>query len=442
MAKQGATSAGKKGGLAELRQRILFVLLGIIIYRIGAHIPVPGLDPERLAALFDQQQNTIIGLANLFSGGALSQLTIFAIGIMPYITASIIIQLFTAVSPALSQLKKEGESGRKKINQYTRYATLVLAIFQSLGMSLYLGSQGIALQGDFLFFLTATVTLTTGTMFLMWLGEQMTERGIGNGISLIIFAGIVTSFPTAVGQVLEQTREGQMQLFALLILSALVLFVTAFVVFVERAQRRIKVNYAQRTQGRKVYAAQTSHLPLKINMSGVIPVIFATSIILTPASLAQWFGQGENISWLGDIGLALSPGQPLYLLLYASAIGFFAFFYTALVFNPKETADNLKKSGAFVPGIRPGEQTANYVDNIMTRLTLAGALYLILVSLLPEILMFSWQVPFYFGGTSLLIVVVVIMDFIAQVQSHIMSHQYESLMKKASLKAPKFPGLF
>ena len=440
MAKQ-KTATNSKGGLTELRQRILFVLLGILVYRIGAHIPVPGLDPERLAALFSQQQNTIIGLANLFSGGALSNLTVFAIGIMPYITASIIIQLFTAVSPALSQLKKEGESGRKKINQYTRYATLFLAIFQGLGMAIYLSSQDIALQANFSFFLTATVTLATGTMFLMWLGEQMTERGVGNGISIIIFAGIVTSFPAAIGQLLEQAREGQMQLFALIILAALVLFVTGFVVFVERAQRRIKVNYAQRTQGRKVYAAQSSHLPLKINMSGVIPVIFATSIILTPGSLAQWFGRGENLAWLGDIGLALSPGQPLYLVAYAIAIAFFAFFYTALVFNPKETADNLKKSGAFVPGIRPGEQTANYIDGVMTRLTMWGAIYLILVSLLPELLMFSWQVPFYFGGTSLLIVVVVIMDFIAQVQSHVMSHQYESLMKKASLKNPRFPGL-
>lgn len=430
------------GGLVELRRRILFVLLGIFIYRLGAHIPVPGLDPERLASLFNQQENTLIGLANMFSGGALSRLTIFAIGIMPYITASIIIQLFTAVSPTLMQLKKEGESGRAKINQYTRYATFVLAVFQSFGMSLYLASQGIAIQASFTFYFVTTITLTTGTMFLMWLGEQITERGVGNGISLIIFAGIVANFPSAVVQLLQQAREGQMQGLALIILAGLVLIVTGFVVFVERAQRRIKVNYAQRTVGRKVYAAQTSHLPLKINMSGVIPAIFATSIILTPASLAQWFGRGENWQWLGDVGLALSPGQPLYLILYALAIMFFAFFYTALVFNPRETADNLKRSGAFIAGLRPGEQTANYVDSVMTKLTLVGSIYLVVVCLLPELLMYTWNVPFYFGGTSLLIVVVVIMDFMAQVQSHMMSHQYESLMKKARLKGgSNFPGL-
>jgi preprotein translocase subunit SecY len=438
MKRAPANTPQKGGGLTELRQRILFVLLGILIYRIGAHVPVPGLDPERLAQLFSQQESTIIGLFNMFSGGALSQLAVFAIGIMPYISASIIIQLFSSVSPKLMQLKKEGESGRRKINQYTRYLTLALAIFQSSGMALYLAGNGIALYTGFTFYFTATVTLVTGTMFLMWLGEQMTERGIGNGISIIIFSGIVASMPSAVAQVMEQVREGQMQGIALLILLALVIAVTGFVVFMERAQRRVKVNYAQRQQGRKVYAAQSSHLPLKINMAGVIPPIFASSIILLPASLAQWFGR-DGLSWLGDLGLALSPGQPLYLMTYTVMIIFFAFFYTALVFNPKDTADNLKRSGAFIPGIRPGQQTATYIDGVMTRLTLVGAIYLALVCLLPELLMFGYNVPFYFGGTALLIIVVVIMDFIAQVQSHMMSHQYESLMKKGNLKG-NFPG--
>lgn len=442
MAKAGAGLATSKGGLTELKRRILFLVIGIIVYRIGAHIPVPGLDPQRLAHLFNQQQNTIVGLFNMFSGGALSRLTVFAIGIMPYISASIIIQMFTAISPKLDQLRKEGESGKRKINQYTRYGTLVLGIFQSFGMAKWLASQGIALDPGFTFFFTATVTLVTGTMFLMWLGEQMTERGVGNGISMIIFAGIVSRLPSAIGQVLEQVREGQMQAISLLLIVTIILLVTGFVVFMERGQRRIKVNYAQRTQGRKVYAAQSSHLPLKINISGVIPPIFASSIILLPATLAQWFGKGQGMAWLSNIGLALSPGQPLYLLLYTSAIVFFAFFYTALVFNPKDTADNLKKSGAFVPGIRPGEQTARYIDGVMTRLTFVGAIYLVLVCLLPELLMFYWHVPFYFGGTSLLIIVVVIMDFMAQVQSHLMSHQYESLMKKANLKGGSgFPGM-
>jgi preprotein translocase subunit SecY len=438
MKRAAANIPQKGGGLTELRQRILFVLLGVLVYRIGAHVPVPGLDPERLAQLFSQQESTIIGLFNMFSGGALSQLAVFAIGIMPYISASIIIQLFSSVSPKLMQLKKEGESGRRKINQYTRYLTLALAIFQSSGMALYLAGNGIALYTGFTFYFTATVTLVTGTMFLMWLGEQMTERGIGNGISIIIFSGIVASMPSAVAQIMEQVREGQMQGIALLILLALVVGVTGFVVFMERAQRRIKVNYAQRQQGRKLYAAQSSHLPLKINMAGVIPPIFASSIILLPASLAQWFGR-DSLSWLGDLGIALSPGQPLYLMAYTIMIIFFAFFYTALVFNPKDTADNLKRSGAFIPGIRPGQQTAAYVDGVMTRLTLVGAIYLALVCLLPELLMFGYNVPFYFGGTALLIIVVVIMDFIVQVQSHMMSHQYESLMKKGNLKG-NFPG--
>lgn len=440
LTKQAGLKSGGSG-LAELKRRLLFVLFGIIIYRIGAHIPVPGLNPDKLAELFGQQQSTIIGLFNMFSGGALSNMTLFAIGIMPYISASIIMQLFATVVPSLEQLKKEGEAGRRKINQYTRYFTFFLAIFQSIGMAKWLVSYGIALDPSFMFYFTATVTLVTGTMFLMWLGEQITERGIGNGISLIIFAGIVSRLPSAIAEILQQVREGQMQGLILIIVFAMVIAVTGFVVFMERAQRRIKVNYAQRTMGRKVYAAQTSHLPLKINSAGVIPPIFASSIILLPGSLAQWFGKGEGIEWLGDLGLALSPGQPLYMCVYTIAIVFFAFFYTALVFNPKETADNLKKSGAFIPGIRPGEQTANYIDTVMTRLTLVGALYLVIVCLLPEMLMYTWRVPFYFGGTSLLIIVVVIMDFISQIQAHLMSHQYESLIKKANEKGMKVPGL-
>lgn len=423
-----------QGGLSELKRRLLFVLIGIIIYRIGAHIPVPGLDPQRLSDLFSQQSGGILGLFNMFSGGALSRLTVFALGIMPYISASIIIQLLSVMVPTLEQLKKEGESGRRKINQYTRYGTLVLALFQAVGISKWLVSQGIALDPGFQFYFISATTLVTGTMFLMWLGEQMTERGVGNGISLIIFAGIVSRFPEAIAQVLEQVRQGQLQVISLFLLLAAVVGVTAFVVFVERGQRRIRVEYAKRQQGRKIYAAQTSHLPLKINMAGVIPPIFASSIILFPATVAQWFSTSKGMSWLADIGAALSMGQPLHLIFFAAAIVFFCFFYTALVFNPKETADNLRKSGAFVPGLRPGEQTAQYIDGVMTRLTLAGAVYLTLVSLLPEALILTWNVPFYFGGTSLLIVVVVLMDFIAQIQAHIMSHQYESLMRKTNLK--------
>ncbi|GGI83439.1 preprotein translocase subunit SecY [Legionella impletisoli] len=429
------------GGLAELKSRLMFVALGILVYRLGAHIPVPGLDPQKLANFFSEQQNTIFGLFNMFSGGALSRVTVFAIGIMPYISASIMIQLFTVVVPKLEQLKKEGESGRRKINQYTRYLTMVLAIFQSLGMARWLAAQQIALQPDLAFYFTAVVTLVTGTMFLMWLGEQITEKGVGNGISLIIFSGIVSSMPGAIASVLQQVKEGQMQALTLLLIAVIVVLVTGFVVFVERGQRRIRVNYAQRTQGRKVYAAQTSHLPLKINMAGVIPPIFASSIILLPATLAQFFARGKGMDWLSDIGMALSPGQPLYLIVYAAAILFFAFFYTALVFNPKDTADNLKKSGAYIPGIRPGEQTTRYIDSVMTRLTLVGAIYLVLVCLLPQIMMYTWHVPFYFGGTSLLIIVVVIMDFVAQVQAHLMTQQYDSLMKKANFKGTKLPGL-
>ncbi|WP_419420023.1 preprotein translocase subunit SecY [Legionella sp. D16C41] len=430
-----------KGGLAELKARLLFVILGILIYRLGAHIPVPGLDPQKLANFFGEQQNTIFGLFNMFSGGALSRVTVFAIGIMPYISASIIIQLFSVVSPKLEQLKKEGESGRRKINQYTRYLTLVLSIFQSLGMARWLAGQHIALNPDIFFYFTAVITLATGTMFLMWLGEQITEKGVGNGISLIIFSGIVSSMPHALASIFQQVREGQMQALTLILIGLIVVVVTGFVVFMERAQRRIRVNYAQRTHGRKVYAAQSSHLPLKINMSGVIPPIFASSIILLPATLAQFFAKGKGMDWLADIGMALSPGQPLYLIVYAVAILFFAFFYAALVFNPKDTADNLKKSGAYIPGIRPGEQTTRYIDSVMTRLTLIGALYLVLVCLLPQILMYTWHVPFYFGGTSLLIIVVVIMDFVAQIQAHLMTQQYDSLMKKANFRGTKLPGL-
>ncbi|MGQ3891849.1 preprotein translocase subunit SecY [Legionella sp. CNM-4043-24] len=441
MTNRKVSGGQSKGGLAELKARIIFVIIGILVYRLGAHIPVPGLDPQKLANFFGEQQNTIFGLFNMFSGGALSRVTVFAIGIMPYISASIIIQLFSVVSPKLEQLKKEGESGRRKINQYTRYLTLVLGIFQSLGMARWLAGQHIALNPDFFFYFTCVVTLVTGTMFLMWLGEQITEKGVGNGISLIIFSGIVSSMPTALASVFQQVKEGQMQALTLILVAVIVVLVTGFVVFMERGQRRIRVNYAQRTHGRKVYAAQTSHLPLKINMSGVIPPIFASSIILLPATLAQFFAKGKGMEWLSDIGMALSPGQPLYLIVYAAAILFFAFFYAALVFNPKDTAENLKKSGAYIPGIRPGEQTTRYIDSVMTRLTLIGALYLVLVCLLPQILMYTWHVPFYFGGTSLLIIVVVIMDFVAQVQAHLMTQQYDSLMKKANFKGTKLPGL-
>ncbi len=429
------------GGLAELKRRLLFVLLGLVIYRLGSYVPVPGLDPARLAALFHHESNGVLGLFNMFSGGALSRMTIFALGVMPYISSSIIIQLFTSISPKLEELKKEGESGRRKINQYTRYGTLLLAVFQAIGICKWLSSSGIALTQGFSFYFIATTSLVTGTMFLMWLGEQMTERGIGNGISLIIFAGIVSRFPSALGLVFNQVKEGQLSGLSLLLLLAVVAAVTAVVVFVERGQRRITVNYAQRQQGRKMYAAQSSHLPLKINMSGVIPPIFASSIILFPATIARWFGQAKGFGWLNDISLLLSPGHPLYMIVFTVMIVFFCFFYTALVFNPKETADNLKKSGAFVPGIRPGEQTAGYIDKVLTRLTLSGAIYLSLVALLPEFLIMAWHVPFYFGGTSLLIVVVVLMDFMSQVQSHLMTQQYDSIMKKANLKGGRRPTI-
>ena len=437
MAKQpGQSFSSAKGGLSELKSRLLFVVGALLVFRAGSFVPIPGIDAAVLASLFEQQQGTIIELFNMFSGGALERASILALGIMPYISASIIVQLLTVVHPALAELKKEGESGRRKISQYTRYGTLVLATFQAIGIATGLPSMipGLVVNLGFGFYFTAVVSLVTGTMFLMWLGEQITERGIGNGISLIIFAGIVAALPSAVGQTIEQARQGEINVLLLLLIAVIAVAVIAFVVFMERGQRRIVVNYAKRQQGRRVVAPQSTHLPLKVNMAGVIPAIFASSIILFPGTLAQWFGQGEQFGWLADVSLALSPGQPLYVILYASAIIFFCFFYTALVFNPRETADNLKKSGAFVPGIRPGEQTAKYIDNVMTRLTLAGALYITFICLIPEFMMVFWNVQFYFGGTSLLIVVVVIMDFMAQIQTHLMSQQYESVLKKANLK--------
>ena len=427
------------GRLTELRQRLLFLLGALIVFRISTYIPVPGIDPTALAALFDQQRGTILDMFNMFSGGALERFSVVALGIMPYISASIILQLLTVVHPKLEQLKKEGEIGRRKITQYTRYGTVVLATFQALGVALALesqqaGAEALVINPGIAFRITAVTTLVTGTLFLMWLGEQITERGIGNGISILIFTGIVAGLPSAIGGTLELARTGELHAMTVVILFALIIVVTGLVVFVERGQRRITVNYAKRQVGRKVYAGQMSHLPFKLNMSGVIPPIFASSIILFPTTMASWFGSAEGMDWLKDISSIIAPGQPLYVLLYAAGIGFFCFFYTALVFNPKETADNLKKSGAFVPGIRPGEQTARYIDGVMTRLTLGGAIYITLVCLLPEFLILRFSVPFYFGGTSLLIIVVVVMDFIAQVQAHLMSHQYEGLLKKANLK--------
>lgn len=421
-------------GLSDLKYRLLFLLLAIVVFRIGSYIPVTGLNPLRLQELFNAQQNNLVGLFNMFSGGALARFSIFALGIMPYISASIIVQLLTVLSPSMGELRKEGEAGQRKINKYTRYGTLVLATFQAIGISKMLAAHGIAIAPGFSFYFTTTLTLVTGTMFLMWLGEQVTERGIGNGISMIIFAGIVAGLPSALGHTLEQVREGQLQVIVLIIVAALILGVVALVVFIERAQRRITINYARRMQGGKVYAAQSTHLPLKINMAGVIPPIFASSLILFPATIAQWFGNTKGMEWLSTFNVALQQGQPLHMLLFSAGIIFFCFFYTALVFNPKETAENLKKSGAFIPGIRPGDQTARYIDTVMTRLTLAGAIYVTLVCLLPEFLILAWNVPFYFGGTSLLIIVVVVMDFMAQVQAHIMSYQYESLLKKANLR--------
>ncbi|MEY3201344.1 MAG: preprotein translocase subunit SecY [Pseudomonadota bacterium] len=426
-----------RGGsrFADLKRRLWFLLGALIVYRIGAHIPVPGIDPVKLAELFSSQQGGILGVFNLFSGGALSRFTIFALGIMPYISASIIMQLLTVAVPSFEALKKEGEAGRRKITQYTRYGTLGLGLFQAFGISIALESQaGLVLDPGMAFRFVTVVTLLTGTMFLMWLGEQITERGLGNGISLIIFAGIAAGLPNALGGLFELVRTGAMHALTALFITVLVVLVTALVVFVERGQRKILVNYAKRQVGNRVYGGQASHLPLKLNMAGVIPPIFASSIILFPATAASWFGASEGMTWLKNIASTLSPGQPIYVLLYAAAIVFFCFFYTALVFNAKETADNLKKSGAFVPGIRPGEQTAGYIDRVLMRLTLVGAVYVTLVCLLPEFLILKWNVPFYFGGTSLLIIVVVTMDFMSQVQAHVMSHQYESLLKKANFK--------
>jgi preprotein translocase subunit SecY len=434
MAKQGALSALSGGGLSELWARLRFLFLAIIVYRIGAHIPVPGINPDRLAELFRQNEGTILSLFNMFSGGALERMSIFALGIMPYISASIIMQLMTAVSPQLEQLKKEGEAGRRKISQYTRYLTLALAFVQAIGMSVGLASQGVAFASDFGFYFVAVTTFVAGAMFMMWLGEQITERGVGNGISMLIFAGIVAGLPAAIGQSFESARQGDINIFALIVVGLLAVAIIAFVVFIERGQRRIAVHYAKRQQGRKVFAAQTSHLPLKVNMAGVIPAIFASSILLFPASLGQWFGQSENMGWLQDVSQAIAPGQPLNILLFSAGIIFFCFFYTALMFNPKDVAENLKKSGAFIPGIRPGEQSARYIDGVLTRLTMFGALYMAAVCLLPQFLVVAANVPFYLGGTSLLIVVVVVMDFMSQVQSHLVSHQYDSLMKKANLK--------
>jgi preprotein translocase subunit SecY len=426
---------GAFGKTSELKSRILFCLGAIVVYRLGAHIPVPGIDPLVLKKLFDSQSGGILGMFNMFSGGALKRFTLFALGIMPYISASIIMQLLSVVSPQLEQLKKEGEAGRRLITKYTRYGTVILAAFQALGISIALESQpGLVLDPGLAFRLTTVVTLVSGTMFLMWLGEQITERGIGNGISIIIFSGIVAGLPSALGSTLELARTGAFSIPLVFFLFAATILVTALVVFVERGQRKITVNYAKRQVGNKLYGGQTSHLPLKLNMAGVIPPIFASSIILFPATLAGWFGSSEKMLWLKDIGAAISPGQPIYIFLFAVAIVFFCFFYTALVFNPKETADNLKKGGAFVPGIRPGEQTAKYIDQIMGRLTLVGAVYITLVCLLPEFLILKFNVPFYFGGTSLLIIVVVTMDFMTQVQSHLMSYQYEGLLKKANFK--------
>ncbi|MFZ4554187.1 MAG: preprotein translocase subunit SecY [Betaproteobacteria bacterium] len=430
-----ANALGSIGKLGDLKRRLLFLVGALVVYRIGAHIPVPGIDPTVLEQLFKSQQGGILGMFNMFSGGALSRFTIFALGIMPYISASIIMQLASVMSPELEALKKEGEAGRRKITRYTRYGTVLLAVVQALGISIALESQpGLVLDPGLVFRITTILTLTAGTMFLMWLGEQITERGVGNGISMIIFAGIVAGLPQAVGSTLELGRTGSFSIPMIIALFAAVIAVTYFVVFVERGQRKILVNYAKRQVGNKVYGGQSSHLPLKLNMAGVIPPIFASSIILFPATLSGWFGQSESMVWLRDVAGALAPGQPVYVALYASAIVFFCFFYTALVFNPKETADNLKRSGAFIPGIRPGDQTAKYIDKVTMRLTMAGAVYITLVCLLPEFLVVALGTPFYFGGTSLLIIVVVSMDFMTQVQAHMMSQQYEGLLKKANFK--------
>ena len=428
----GATN---QAGLSELWARLRFLFLGIVVYRIGTHIPVPGINPDQLKLLFNQTQGTIVGLFNMFSGGALERMSVMALGVMPYISASIIVQLMSTVVPQLEQLKKEGEAGRRKISQYTRYGTLALAVIQATGMSVGMAAQGLFYATGFSVVFVAVVSLVAGAMFMMWLGEQITERGIGNGISMLIFAGIVAGLPSALGQTLEQARQGELNVLVLLAVLVIAVGVVFLIVRIERGQRRITVNYAKRQVGRQMVQGQASHLPLKVNMAGVIPAIFASSILLFPASIAQWFGQSaQNMEWLQNVAFVLGPGQPLNIVLFTGLIVFFCFFYTALVFNPKEVAENLKRSGAYVPGIRPGEQTANFIDGVLTRLTFFGAAYIAAVCLMPQALVVMWNVPFYLGGTSLLIVVVVVMDFMAQVQSHLMSHQYESLLKKANLK--------
>ena len=428
----GATN---QAGLSELWARLRFLFLGIVVYRIGTHIPVPGINPDQLKLLFNQTQGTIVGLFNMFSGGALERMSVMALGVMPYISASIIVQLMSTVVPQLEQLKKEGEAGRRKISQYTRYGTLDLAVIKATGMSVGMAAQGLFYATGFSVVFVAVVSLVAGAMFMMWLGEQITERGIGNGISMLIFAGIVAGLPSALGQTLEQARQGELNVLVLLAVLVIAVGVVFLIVRIERGQRRITVNYAKRQVGRQMVQGQASHLPLKVNMAGVIPAIFASSILLFPASIAQWFGQSaQNMEWLQNVAFVLGPGQPLNIVLFTGLIVFFCFFYTALVFNPKEVAENLKRSGAYVPGIRPGEQTANFIDGVLTRLTFFGAAYIAAVCLMPQALVVMWNVPFYLGGTSLLIVVVVVMDFMAQVQSHLMSHQYESLLKKANLK--------
>ncbi len=438
MAKSGITSPASAFGeitrFTELRQRLLFLVGALVVYRIGTYIPVPGIDPNALQNFFQDQSGTILSMFNMFSGGALERLSILALGIMPYISCSIIMQMASVTVPSLKQLKKEGESGRKKITQFTRYGTVVLAGFQSIGASVALQNQGVVVNPGFNFVFTACISLVTGTMFLMWLGEQITERGLGNGISMIILASIISGLPSAIGGTLELANTGELSPAIVLILLMLVLAVTAIVVFIERGQRRIPVNYAKRQQGRKLYQSQSTHLPFKINMSGVIPPIFASSIILFPATIASWFGTSEGFDWMQNIAAKLTPGQPIYIMLYGSLIMFFCFFYTALVFDSKETADNLKRSGAFMPGIRPGHQTAQYIDKVLTRLTFWGGLYIVLVCLLPEFMILYYRVPFYFGGTSLLIIVVVTMDFMAQMQALMMSKQYEGLLQKANLR--------
>jgi len=434
MASNAGTLAGVQAGLSELRRRLVFVLLALLVYRIGTHIPVPGINPEQLRQLFQQNQGGILDLVNMFGGGALARMSVLALGVMPYITASIIMNLLSMMHPPLMALRKEGEAGRRKITQYTRYGTVAIGLVQGSALSVTLANQGLAFTPGFAFLFVSTVTLLTGALFLMWLGEQITERGVGNGISMLIFAGIVAGFPAAIGQSFEAARQGDINIVALLAIGLVAIAVVGFVVFIERGQRRITVNYAKRQQGRRVYQAQASHLPLKVNMAGVIPPIFASSLLLAPASIAQWFGQSPGMEWMQEVALVLSPGQPLYILLFAAGIVFFAFFYTAIVFDPKDVADNLRRQGAYVPGIRPGAHTAKYIDDVITRLTLFGALYVTLVCLLPEFMIVFFNVTFQLGGTALLIVVVVSMDFMAQVQSHLMSSQYAKLMEKSNLK--------